>query len=189
VIDIDAPLYARQKQVLLLAAVAGCVSAGLPQADAEQKAASWVTGNLALLYVNAVLKATMQTALLIRQPAIWSEVCPGRTWASSSCFRRWARAIWSSSRCSSCTRYISGRRATTTAKTSSASPSKSGCEKTLTESKATFRVLGSSVMPTEGIFDLTSTTGMPRQLPERVPLRRRRLGRLPQQAPRAHRVS
>ena len=33
--------------------------------------------------------------------------------------------------------------------------------KTLTESKTKFRVIGSSVMPTEGIFNLTTTPGLP----------------------------
>lgn len=161
VIDIDAPLYARQKQVLLLAAVAGCVSAGLPQADAEQKAASWVTGNLALLYVNAVLKATMQTALLVppardmERGVSWAHMGKQQLFSSMGArylvikplFELYALYKWQTSNHDS--ENVFGL------------AQQEWLEKTLTESKATFRVLGSSVMPTEGIFDLTSTTGIP----------------------------
>ena len=160
-IDIDAPLYARQKQVLTQAAIAGCLAAGLAQADAQQKAASWVTGNLSLLYVNAVLKATNQTALIVApsrdmdRAVSWLHLGKqqlfspqgSRYLAVKPLFELYAQYQWQLSQHES--ENVFGK------------DQQEWLQKTLTESKTKFRVIGSSVMPTEGIFNLTTTPGLP----------------------------
>ncbi len=161
VIDIDAPLYARQKQVLTQAAVVGCLAVGLSQAEATQKAASWVTGNLSLLYVNAVLKATMQTALLLpptrdmERAVCWAHLGKQQLFSSQGSrylvvkplFELYAQYQWQ----------VSGHESENVF----GKDQQEWLQKTLTESKASFRVIGSSVMPTEGIFNLTTTQGLP----------------------------
>lgn len=160
-IDIDAPLYARQKQVMTQAAVVGCLAAGLSQADAEQRAATWVTGNLSLLYVNAVLKATNQTALLVaptrdmERAVSWLHLGKqqlfspqgSRYLAVKSLFELYAQYQWQLTAHES--ENVFGQ------------DQQDWLQKTLTESKTSFRVIGSSVMPTEGIFNLTTTPGLP----------------------------
>ena len=161
VIDIDAPLYTRQKQVLVQAAIAGCLGAGLSQSEAEQRAAGWVTGELSLLYVNAVLKATMQTALLV-PPArdmdrgvAWLHLGKQQLFSSvgsrylivKPLFDLYALYQWLVTAHES--ENVLGK------------DQQDWLQQTLTDSKTTFRVIGSSVMPTEGILNLTTIAGIP----------------------------
>ncbi|HMU40010.1 MAG TPA: alkaline phosphatase D family protein [Pseudomonadota bacterium] len=161
VIDIDAPLYTRQKLVLVQAAVEGCLAAGLTQADAEQKAATWASGKVSLLYVNAVLKAANQTALFIN-PMIGMEraVCwihlgkqglftymGSRNLVVKPLFDLYAYYQWMVS--SGVSENVFGK------------DQQEWMQKTLMDSKTSFRVIGTSVMPTEGILDLTTTPGLP----------------------------
>lgn len=160
-IDIDAPLYARQKQVLVQAAIIGCITAGLSQSDAEQKAAAWITGRLALLYVNAVLKATMQTALLIapapdmERGVAWLHMGKQQLFSSMGSRYLVVRPMFEL--------YALYQWQTTTQESENVfgKDQQEWLQKTLTDSKSTFRVIGSSVMPTEGVLDLTTTPGLP----------------------------
>lgn len=164
VIDIDAPLYAPQKQVLQQAAIAGCLSSGLSQSDAEHKAAGWVTGRLALLYVNAVLKAVNQSALVVapssdmERGVAWLHMGKQQLFSSQgsrnlvvkSLFELYALYQWQLS--SEQSENVFGNE------------QRDWLHKTLTDSTATFRVIGSSVTLTEGILDLTQTPGLPASL-------------------------
>jgi alkaline phosphatase D len=56
-VNIDDAAYATHKQVLLGVYLSQAKGAGLTDAEAAQKASVWVKGNVALFYVNQVLKA------------------------------------------------------------------------------------------------------------------------------------
>ncbi len=64
-VNIDDAAYAQHKAVLQAAYVAQAQGAGLTQADAAAKAATFVKGNLALAYINQVLAGAGQPQLAI----------------------------------------------------------------------------------------------------------------------------
>jgi len=70
-VDIDAAPLATYKAVLQGAYVQQAVGAGLTQQQAQEKAGTWVKGNVALFYVNQVVAAVNQTRPANQQiPAI-----------------------------------------------------------------------------------------------------------------------
>lgn len=164
VIDIDAPLYARQKQALVQVAIAGCLSSGLAKQDAEQRAAAWVTGRLALLYVNAVLKAINQTTLLISPSSdmergiAWLHMGKQQLFSSQgsrylvvkSMFELYALYKWQLSSQQSENVFGTAQR--------------EWLQQLISDSSPTFRIIGSSVTLTEGILDLTRAPGLPASL-------------------------
>ena len=64
-VNIDQAVYAPQKTALTTIVAALAVQAGLTQTLAQQRAAQWVTGDLSLLYINNLLNAASQSALVI----------------------------------------------------------------------------------------------------------------------------
>ncbi|NTX37927.1 alkaline phosphatase D family protein [Myxococcus sp. CA033] len=69
-VDIDAAEHAVQKAVLQGAYVQQAMGAGLTQAEATEKAGSWVKGGQSLFYVNQVLTAVNTARVAAQQPAI-----------------------------------------------------------------------------------------------------------------------
>ncbi|GHG69110.1 alkaline phosphatase D family protein [Comamonas sp. JC664] len=69
-VDIDVPALAPYKQILMAVYVQQAVAAGLSQEDAGARAAQWVSGNLALLYVNQVVAAVNQQRVAAGESAI-----------------------------------------------------------------------------------------------------------------------
>lgn len=163
-IDINAPLYARQKLVLQQAAVAECLAAGLAQADAEQRAAQWVGGDLSVLYVNAVLKAANQTAILVNPTAgmtrgvCWLHLGKQQAFSSMGSRNLVVKPLFDL--------YAHYKWQTTQGESENVFGTEQfdWLQKALRESKTAFRFIGTSVMPTEGILDLTTTIGLPPQL-------------------------
>ncbi|WP_043709023.1 alkaline phosphatase D family protein [Corallococcus macrosporus] len=69
-VDIDAEELAPYKQVLTGVYVQQAVAAGLTAEEAATKAATWITGGQALLYVNQVLNAVNQARVAAGEDAI-----------------------------------------------------------------------------------------------------------------------
>ena len=159
-VNIDQAVYASQKAALTTIVAALAAQAGLTQTLAQQRAAQWVTGDLSLLYVNNLLTAASQSALVISPVGKDRGVAfvhMGKQQLMDSFGSRFL-VVKGTFDLYAAIQYALSAKAS---ENIFGDAQEAWLRSTLSTSTATWKVTASSISLTSGVFDMTAVQGLP----------------------------